>query len=546
MAGLGALGGGGLLAGQSLAVLGAGLLAGATAGGLLVASGAVAPGAAPREANGGGGPGLELVPCPDRGPVIGTIPRNQQVLVTAKSADGGWLQLYWPAPGIERAWTKTGPLKLDGDAASLPVAGCEAAATPSPRPTPEPTPSPAVVATPTTEPTPTPSPTPTPAPTASPTPTAKPTPSPTPKPNVAPKASGLKASRTAISYDRGAYCVSAPKSTTISIAASDADGIASVTLFFRRPGSTTFVQKPMVLSKGRYAATLDTTADKLSRAGDVRYYVVVRDANATPKSTRSPAKGTLALAVKVCVNTGPTITALSASPTAIVANPLSVACRGSTVAQFQAQATDVDGVKSIQLFFQKPGASAFESRDFTLNGSIWTTSINTIPSGDNVADGGIIAWYVVATDTKGVATKSAVDAITVTRCDAAAALSFGTVTGRAFNDRACTPNSVTIPVFASDPDNTAAGDTDSRRLQVIVTWRASNGQQVQTGSTQAIFQKGNSFLVSFPLYSGWVDGGPWPVGIYAISYSASSTDVFGGTTQGPTASGRFSTMACVR
>jgi hypothetical protein len=123
MAGLGALGGGGLLAGQSLAVLGAGLLAGATAGGLLVASGAVAPGAAPREANGGGGPGLELVPCPDTGPVIGTIPRNQQVLVTAKSADGGWLQLYWPAPGIERAWTKTGPLKLDGDTASS-IAGC--------------------------------------------------------------------------------------------------------------------------------------------------------------------------------------------------------------------------------------------------------------------------------------------------------------------------------------------------------------------------------------------------------------------------------------
>jgi hypothetical protein len=544
MAGLGALGGGGLFAGQSLAVLGAGLLAGATAGGLLVATGAVTPGAAPLEANGGGGPGLELVPCPDRGPVIGTIPRNQQVLVTAKSADGGWLQLYWPAPGIERAWTKTGPLKLDGDAASLPVAGCAAAPTPTPAPTAEPTPT--IAATPTAEPTPTPSPTPTPAPTASPTPTPKPTPSPTPKPNIAPKASGLKASRTTISYDRGKYCVDAPKSTTISIAASDADGIASVTLFFRRPGSTAFVEKPMVLSKGRYATTLDTTADKLSRAGDVRYYVVVKDANATPKSTRSPAKGTLSLAVKVCVNTGPTITALSASPTSIVANPLNVACRGSTVAQFQAQATDVDGVKSVQLFFQRPGAGAYESRDFTLNGSIWTTSINTIASADNIATSGMIPWYVVATDTKGKATKSALDAISVTRCDAPAVISFGTVTGRAFNDPSCTPNRISIPVFASDPDNAAAGDADSRRLQVVISWRATSGQQTQSGQVGAVFQKGNSFVAAVPLFTEWVDGGPWPIGIYSFTYSATTTDVAGGSTQSTTASARFSTMACVR
>jgi len=538
MAGLSALGGGGLFAGQSLAVLGAGLLAGATAGGLLVASGAVAPGAAQREANGGGGPGLELVPCPDTGPVIGTIPRNQQVLVTAKSVDGGWLQLYWPAPGIERAWTKAGPLELDGDTAALPVASCEAAATPSPRPTPEPTPSPAAVATPTTEPTPTPSPAPTPVPTASPTPTLAATPSPTPKPNVAPKASGLKASRTTISYDRGAYCVSAPKSTTISIAATDPDGIASVTLLFRRPGSTTFVQKPMVLSKGRYAATLDTTADKLSRAGDLRYYVVVRDANATPKSTRSPAKGTLSLAVKVCVNTGPTITALSASPTSIVANPLNVACRGSTVAQFQAQATDVDGVKSIQLFFRKPGAGAFESRDFTANGSIWTTSINTIPSGDNVADGGIISWYVIATDAKGVATKSAVDAITVTRCDAPAAFDFGSVTTRVYNGSACSPNSLAVQIYVDDAD---AGRPSSN-LQVGLTWSAQNGRGpasgAYSGQVSAAFLKGNLFVASIPAL-GWVLPGSW-----TLTYYATSTDPYGGTSQSFTAKTAFSLLQC--
>jgi hypothetical protein len=365
-------------------------------------------------------------------------------------------------------------------------------------------------------------------------------------PNAAPKVSGLRASRTTISYDRGTYCVAAPKSTTISVAATDADGLASVTLFFRRPGSTTFVQKPMALSNGRYVATLDTTTDKLSRAGEVRYYVVAKDANSASKSTRSPASGSLALAVKVCVNTGPTITLLRASPTSIIANPLNVACRGATLTEFQAQATDVDGVKSIQLFFRKPGASVFESRGFSANGDTWSSFINTVSSVDNIADGGAIAWYALATDTKGATTKTAVDTITVTRCDAPAVFDFGTVTGRAFNDRACSPNSLTIPVYASDPDNAWAGDPDSRRLQVVVSWRASNGQQVQTGQVGAVFQKGNAFLAALPIFSGWVDGGAWPPGAYAFSFSATSTDVLGGTTQSLTASARFSTLACIR
>jgi hypothetical protein len=152
----------------------------------------------------------------------------------------------------------------------------------------------------------------------------------------------------------------------------------------------------------------------------------------------------------------------------------------------------------------------------------------------------------VATDTKGKATKSALDAISVTRCDAPAVISFGTVTGRAFNDTLCTPNRISIPVLASDRDNAAAGDADSRRLQVVVSWRATSGQQTQSGQVEAVFQKGNSFMAAVPLFSGWVDGGPWPIGIYSFTYSATTTDVAGGTTQSTTASARFSTMACVR
>ena len=112
MAGLGALGGSGLIAGKSLAVLGAGLLSGAVAGSALVATGTVEFGGS-ASGPASAGAGLQLVPCPDQGPVLGSIPRDQKVLVTARSADGAWLQLYWPAPGIERAWTKAGPLSLE-------------------------------------------------------------------------------------------------------------------------------------------------------------------------------------------------------------------------------------------------------------------------------------------------------------------------------------------------------------------------------------------------------------------------------------------------
>ncbi len=204
MAGLGAggaAGGGGPLAGLAAAVAGNGLLAIATGlivgvlgSGTLLATGAVhvgggnaAPAAAPV--------GLQVIACPDAGPVIGSIPRGEKVLVTGRSADGAWLQVFYPGPAFDRAWTKAGPLQLEADPNTLPVASCEAPATPTPRPTPgastavvaspeaspsvEPSPSPAVSQAP--SPSPSPRPSPSPSPGASPIPSPSPTPKPTPK-----------------------------------------------------------------------------------------------------------------------------------------------------------------------------------------------------------------------------------------------------------------------------------------------------------------------------------------------------------------------------
>ena len=536
LAGLGALiGGNGLLA------IAVGLIVGVGGSGTLLATGAVHFGGG-TTAPATSAAGLQLVACPDVGPVIGTIPRGEKVLVTGRSADGGWLQVFYPGPAFDRAWTKAGPLHLESDANGLPIAACEAPPTPTPRPTPEasaavaPSPAAAPSAEPSPSAAPSPSPSPNPTPTPKPTPKPTPTPSPTPKPNVAPQVSGPKASTATIYFDQGSYCATARKSVTISVGVTDADGLASVTLLWRAPGATSYSQRLMTLSGSTYTATLDTRTDGITQAGTIRYYVVARDANPNPKSTRSPTSGTQVIAVKVCANTGPTFTRLQSSPTSIIADPLQVGCSGSTLSEFQAQATDVDGVKSIVLYFRKPGDSSYIARDFSQDGETWYSFINTVGSVDDISSGGSISWYAVATDGKGVATTSRLDTIDVTRCDAPASFDFGGVTNPVYNDPACSPSSVTIQVYASDRDNAAAGYRDSSRLRVIVAWQATNLRtgKATGGQVLAVFQKGNYFLASFPVTADW------QATLYSLTYSATSTDVYGGTTRSFTGKAQFS------
>jgi hypothetical protein len=538
MAGLGTLGGGGLFAGKSLAVLGAGLLAGAIGGGALVGSGAVHFGG-PQGGNAGAGRGLELVPCPDQGPVIGTIPQNQRVLVTAKSADGGWLQLYWPAPGIERAWTRAGPLRLEGEAASLPVASCEAPPTATPRPTVEPTPS----AEPTPTPTPGPTPTPEPTPTLSPTPS--PTPTPTPPPNRAPAISGLRASRATINYDQGKYCVTAPKSATISVKVTDPDGIASVTLFFKRPGTTTYAQKPMQLSNGTYVATLDTTADGIKSAGKLAYYVVARDANASPMTARSPTSGTLTVTVKVCANTGPTITRYASDVPNLETNPLGIGTcqyKYALGTGIQVQATDVDGVASVTLYFRGPGMAAAVSRPMALTGDTWNSFIN--PRDDGITGTGTISWYVVAKDTKGASTKSGTRLIKVYRCDTPATYSLpagvppitptAVILSRA--PGALFPV-VSVIVGVSDRD----GAPSVRILWQLLDMKT--GAVLLSGSATTS-RSGIAYSGSIQTDKAWLDA-VLKVGSSRLQVSFESTDPFGGTTPSPVAFSRTYTAYVV-
>ena len=135
----------GALGGKGLGAIAAGLAVGIVGGSALVASGTVSfsnPGGVAGES---GGAVLQVYPCPDQGPPLGTIPRGQQVLVTGRNPDGSWLEIYYPGP-LARGWVNGG-LEVEGEVKSLPVHKCEKPAGPTARPTAEPT------ATPTPEPT---------------------------------------------------------------------------------------------------------------------------------------------------------------------------------------------------------------------------------------------------------------------------------------------------------------------------------------------------------------------------------------------------------
>ena len=104
------------------AVLAAGVATGVAVGAVGVGTGAI-PVTDP-------GPRLvALFECPDSGRVVKSLPSNQSVLVTARSADGAWLEIYIGEPGAERGWARATSLQLKAAPDSLPVADCTPEAT---------------------------------------------------------------------------------------------------------------------------------------------------------------------------------------------------------------------------------------------------------------------------------------------------------------------------------------------------------------------------------------------------------------------------------
>jgi hypothetical protein len=120
--------------------IGTGLLAGAIAGTAVVATGGLYP-AARR---------VSLLSCPGRGAVLARVLEGATVLVTARSSDGAWLEVYVGEPGIDGGWVPRSAVRLSEVTDQLPIGDCGAAVastlpqTPAPTasPSPEPTPPP--------------------------------------------------------------------------------------------------------------------------------------------------------------------------------------------------------------------------------------------------------------------------------------------------------------------------------------------------------------------------------------------------------------------
>ena len=81
------------------------------------------------------GPRLTAIyECPDSNRVVTRLAADQKVLVTARTSNGAWLQLYLGEPDAERGWTRATSLQLPSTADALPVADCVPSSSPGTNP----------------------------------------------------------------------------------------------------------------------------------------------------------------------------------------------------------------------------------------------------------------------------------------------------------------------------------------------------------------------------------------------------------------------------
>src|SRR5437867_9021507 len=89
---------GSLLAQRGTQAIVAGLVVGIGGGSALVVTGLSPFGKGQIPAN------LALLACPGSGGVLANVPTGASLLVTGRSSDGHWLEVYLGEPGVDRAW----------------------------------------------------------------------------------------------------------------------------------------------------------------------------------------------------------------------------------------------------------------------------------------------------------------------------------------------------------------------------------------------------------------------------------------------------------
>ena len=476
---------------------------------------------------------LAVYPCPDQGPALLAVKGGQKMLATGRTEDGTWLRIHYPLPGRSEAWVHTSPLTVDGSVASLPVATCA----------PEPEMADAVAVAP-------PSltaiannpPSDQPSASSSVPPSTSPSGGPTATPNPRPSLTGLTVSTGKVSYDTAAYCPNAVKKVTFRVKASDASGLDRVTLYWREPGAATYAQAAMsqtagTARSGSWQATLDTTANGITRAGKLLYYAIGTDTAGATR--RIPGSGTNDITVAVCANTGPTITsASSSSGSSLSWDPLGVG-RCQTASNITAAVKDVDGVKSVTLFYRRPGSAGYSSKPMnnrTIAGK-WYANLDTL--GDKISirtpPTDPLSWYVKAVDKKNVASQSSTRSMTVHRCDTEANFDGGFPLSQTYP---CTTSArISIGIYAGDRDQ------PENRLKVVLHWKLSTPPGVPAAPPVSGHMSATSPAGAAPSYyvgrTATFNGKTFRAG--SLTVYAVTTDKYGGTTRSPATS---SGMSC--
>jgi hypothetical protein len=316
--------------------------------------------------------GLVLVACPGSGPVLAVIDPGQKLLLTGRSSDGSWLQVYLPGPALPYAWVPAGELQASGDTSGLPVAGCEVAAA---------------------------------------SPSARPTPTPTPVANTGPRLGApVESSDTIFLPSPATGCTQPPGSVTISVTASDPEGVSSVSLFWKVPGSS-YTRTPMSHGPGTtWSAQLYALTD-IRTTGTVSYYVLAVDASASKLERRMPASDAT-FVVRKC-DLPPTVTDLSfKGPSGYVIKvPMSggAPCppKQANSITIVAYATDPDDAITRMVFYYTPfttGTSKVAHLTLqptnvggTFTGTLYNADFPTLPDAGPYA----VPWYLVAIDAAG-------------------------------------------------------------------------------------------------------------------------------------------------
>ncbi len=511
----------GVALGRAVASLGGpGTAAALVVGGIVVGTlgGGLAAGATGSQQGSATGR-LAVYPCPETGPALVMVQAGQKVLATGRTEDGAWLRIHVPLPGRSEGWVERSPLTVDGAVASLPVAEC-APEPGAPLVALGPTESfTAVAANPPSAP-------------PSTAPTATPTSAPSATPNARPSLTALTASTGKISYDTGAYCRTAVKKVTFRIQAEDGTGLDRVTLFWRKPGATGYAQATMTRTagtakSGTWQATLDTTSDGITKAGKLAYYAVATDT--AGETRRLPSGGSDSITVAVCVNEGPTITAVkSSSGSSLSWDPLGAPGNCQTATDITAAVKDGDGVKSVTLFYRRPGSTSWSSKPMdnqTLAGK-WYANLDTL--GDKITipnpPTGSLKWYIKAVDDTNKASQTSTKSITIKRCDTEAQFDNVFPTSEVYP---CTAAArIPIGTYADDRDQPEYG------LRVVFHWKLTNPTgAVSISGTVTAKRNGNfnNYVGTTATFNGNTFSKGSQLTLYAVT-----TDKYGGKTRSPT------------